>query len=39
MHEISEWNENWNEWKRKFHIKCTHDDIEVSKKELPKQWL
>jgi hypothetical protein len=35
MHQIFE----WNEWGKKIHIKCTHYDIEVLKKELSKQWL
>lgn len=36
MHQISKWNEDWNEWKKEIHIQCTH---EVSKKKLPKKWL
>uniref|UniRef100_UPI0030FEAE38 hypothetical chloroplast RF19 n=1 Tax=Cyathodium cavernarum TaxID=351593 RepID=UPI0030FEAE38 len=35
----SEWNQDWSEWKKEIHIRCTYDGTEVSKKELPEQWL
>nr|QWW92918.1 hypothetical protein [Herbertus javanicus] len=34
-----EWNEDWSEWNKEFHIRCTYDGTEVSEKELPEQWL
>ncbi len=35
----TEWNEDWTEWNKEIHIKCTYDGTEVSEKELPEQWL
>nr|YP_007026196.1 hypothetical chloroplast RF19 [Apopellia endiviifolia]AFU88906.1 hypothetical chloroplast RF19 [Apopellia endiviifolia]WIA67789.1 hypothetical chloroplast RF19 [Apopellia endiviifolia]WKW94998.1 hypothetical chloroplast RF19 [Apopellia endiviifolia] len=34
-----EWNEDWSEWNKEVHIRCTYDGTEVSEKELPEQWL
>nr|YP_009668200.1 Ycf1 [Plagiochila chinensis]QCW58975.1 Ycf1 [Plagiochila chinensis] len=34
-----EWNEDWFEWNKEIHIRCTYDGTEVSEKELPEQWL
>nr|YP_009667951.1 Ycf1 [Radula japonica]QCW58726.1 Ycf1 [Radula japonica] len=34
-----EWNEDWYQWNKEIHIKCTYDGTEVSKEELPEQWL
>nr|QYB18385.1 Ycf1 [Riccia fluitans] len=34
-----EWNQDWYEWNKEIHIKCTYDGTEVSEKELPEQWL
>lgn len=34
-----EWNEDWSEWSKEIHIRCTYDGTEVSEKELPEQWL
>ncbi|CAM6006757.1 unnamed protein product (chloroplast) [Sphagnum balticum] len=39
LFQIPEWNEDWNEWNKEIHIKCTYDGTEVSEKELPEQWL
>nr|YP_009668033.1 Ycf1 [Jubula hutchinsiae]QCW58808.1 Ycf1 [Jubula hutchinsiae] len=35
----TEWTEDWFEWNKEIHIRCTYDGIEVSKEELPEQWL
>lgn len=37
--QTTEWNEDWSEWSREIHIRCTYDGTEVSEKELPEQWL
>nr|YP_009668533.1 Ycf1 [Heteroscyphus argutus]QCW59308.1 Ycf1 [Heteroscyphus argutus] len=34
-----EWNEDWFEWNKEIHIRCTYDGTEVSERELPEQWL
>ena len=39
LFQIPEWNEDWSEWNKEIHIKCTYDGTEVSEKELPEQWL
>jgi hypothetical protein len=39
LFQILEWNEDWNEWNKKNHIKCTYDNTEVSEKEILEQWL
>lgn len=35
----TEWTEDWSEWNKEIHIRCTYDGTEVSKEELPEQWL
>nr|YP_009545172.1 Ycf1 [Gymnomitrion concinnatum]AZB86846.1 Ycf1 [Gymnomitrion concinnatum] len=35
----TEWNEDWYEWNKELHIRCTYDGTEVSERELPEQWL
>nr|QWW92164.1 hypothetical protein [Spruceanthus planifolius] len=35
----TEWTEDWFEWNKEIHIRCTYDGTEVSKEELPEQWL
>nr|YP_010424842.1 hypothetical chloroplast RF1 [Galeola lindleyana]USH94247.1 hypothetical chloroplast RF1 [Galeola lindleyana] len=34
-----EWYEDWKEWKKEMHIKCTHDGIPLSETEFPQDWL
>ncbi len=34
-----EWHEDWSEWNKEIHIRCTYDGTEVSEKGLPEQWL
>nr|YP_010399954.1 Ycf1 [Nowellia curvifolia]UQM88720.1 Ycf1 [Nowellia curvifolia] len=34
-----EWHEDWIEWNKEIHIRCTYDGTEVSEKGLPEQWL
>uniref|UniRef100_A0AAT9UTR5 Protein TIC 214 n=1 Tax=Pallavicinia longispina TaxID=280536 RepID=A0AAT9UTR5_9MARC len=34
-----EWSEDWIEWNKEIHIRCTYDGTEVSERELPEQWL
>lgn len=35
----TEWTEDWSQWNKEVHIRCTYDGTEVSKEELPEQWL
>ncbi|KAG6540303.1 hypothetical protein Mapa_018431 [Marchantia paleacea] len=39
LFQIPEWNQDWYEWNKEIHIRCTYDGTEVSEKELPEQWL
>nr|QQL04788.1 hypothetical chloroplast RF1 [Alhagi sparsifolia] len=34
-----EWSEDFRDWKKEVHIKCTYQGIPVSNKEFPKDWL
>ncbi|AET02026.2 Ycf1 domain protein [Medicago truncatula] len=34
-----EWSEDFRDWSREVHIKCTYQGIPVSHKELPKNWF
>nr|YP_009642734.1 hypothetical chloroplast RF1 [Medicago biflora]QCO74221.1 hypothetical chloroplast RF1 [Medicago biflora] len=34
-----EWSEDFRDWEREVHIKCTYQGIPVSHKELPKNWF
>jgi hypothetical protein len=34
-----EWSEDFRDWRREVHIKCTYQGIPVSHKELPKNWF
>nr|QDI96906.1 hypothetical protein RF1 [Panax wangianus] len=34
-----EWSEDFHEWKREKHIKCTYNGVQVSETELPANWL
>nr|YP_010565947.1 hypothetical protein RF1 [Medicago rotata]UZC30531.1 hypothetical protein RF1 [Medicago rotata] len=35
----AEWIEDFRDWRREIHIKCTYQGIPVSHKELPKNWF
>nr|QXM16256.1 hypothetical chloroplast RF19 [Hedysarum polybotrys] len=34
-----EWSEDFRDWKKEVHIKCTYQGIPVSTKELPQNWV
>nr|YP_010173545.1 hypothetical chloroplast RF1 [Medicago coronata]QSJ48724.1 hypothetical chloroplast RF1 [Medicago coronata] len=34
-----EWSEDFRDWRREVHIKCTYQGIPVSDKELPNNWF
>nr|QGQ49195.1 hypothetical chloroplast RF1 [Eria corneri] len=35
----SEWDEDFQEWNREMHIKCTYNGVQLSEKEFPQDWL
>ena len=34
-----EWSEDFSEWNREMHVKCTYNGIPLSETEFPKNWL
>nr|AOV83520.1 Ycf1 [Glycyrrhiza glabra] len=39
LFQIPEWSEDFRDWKREMHIKCTFYGVPLSEKEFPKDWL
>nr|QHN59003.1 hypothetical chloroplast RF1 [Uncifera acuminata] len=39
LFQIPEWNEDFKEWNREIHIKCTYNGIQLSETEFPQAWL
>nr|YP_009535729.1 Ycf1 [Apostasia shenzhenica]AYJ83745.1 Ycf1 [Apostasia shenzhenica]QGW13160.1 hypothetical chloroplast RF1 [Apostasia shenzhenica] len=37
--QLPEWYEDFKEWNREIHIKCTYNGIQLSETEFPKNWL
>uniref|UniRef100_A0AAU6W8T8 Protein TIC 214 n=1 Tax=Coelogyne cootesii TaxID=2511900 RepID=A0AAU6W8T8_9ASPA len=35
----NEWDEDFKEWDRETHIKCTYNGVQLSEKEFPQDWL
>nr|YP_010983542.1 Ycf1 protein [Bulbophyllum flammuliferum]WOK41709.1 Ycf1 protein [Bulbophyllum flammuliferum] len=35
----TEWDEDFKEWNREIHIKCTYNGVQLSEKEFPQDWL
>nr|YP_009144832.1 Ycf1 [Evelyna sodiroi]AKJ77438.1 Ycf1 [Evelyna sodiroi] len=35
----TEWDEDFKEWNREMHIKCTYNGIQLSETEFPQYWL
>nr|YP_009699698.1 Ycf1 [Grubbia tomentosa]QEJ87551.1 Ycf1 [Grubbia tomentosa]QEJ87721.1 Ycf1 [Grubbia tomentosa] len=36
---LPEWSEDFKEWNRELHVKCTYNGVQLSEKEFPKNWL
>nr|YP_010262252.1 hypothetical protein RF1 [Tainia acuminata]UIX21912.1 hypothetical protein RF1 [Tainia acuminata] len=36
---VPEWYEDFKEWNREMHIKCTYNGVQLSEKEFPQDWL
>nr|YP_010421170.1 hypothetical protein RF1 [Urtica atrichocaulis]USG54973.1 hypothetical protein RF1 [Urtica atrichocaulis] len=34
-----EWSEDFMEWRKEMHVKCTYSAVPLSEKEFPKNWL
>jgi hypothetical protein len=39
LFQIPEWNEDWNEWNKEIHIKCTYDGTEVWRRNYRNNGL
>nr|UZX49698.1 hypothetical protein RF1 [Eurya rubiginosa var. attenuata] len=37
--QIPEWSEDFKEWNREMHVKCTYNGVQLSETEFPKNWL
>nr|YP_010528695.1 hypothetical chloroplast RF1 [Grammatophyllum scriptum]UXW65739.1 hypothetical chloroplast RF1 [Grammatophyllum scriptum]UXW65817.1 hypothetical chloroplast RF1 [Grammatophyllum scriptum] len=39
LFQIPEWDEDFQEWNREMHIKCTYNGVQLSETEFPQDWL
>nr|BAX89556.1 hypothetical chloroplast RF1 [Dendrobium chrysotoxum] len=39
LFQIPEWDEDFKEWNREIHIKCTYNGVQLSETEFPQDWL
>nr|YP_010318363.1 hypothetical protein RF1 [Setchellanthus caeruleus]ULC82855.1 hypothetical protein RF1 [Setchellanthus caeruleus] len=39
LFQFPEWSEDFKDWNREMHIKCTYNGVQLSEKEFPKNWL
>nr|YP_007475847.1 hypothetical chloroplast RF19 [Pseudophoenix vinifera]AGE92912.1 hypothetical chloroplast RF19 [Pseudophoenix vinifera] len=39
LYQSTEWDEDWEEWNRETHVKCTYNGVQLSEKEFPQNWL
>nr|WPN87330.1 hypothetical chloroplast RF1 [Flemingia sp.] len=37
--QFPEWSEDFRDWKREIHIKCTYNGVPLSQREFPQKWL
>nr|YP_009864721.1 hypothetical chloroplast RF1 [Tripladenia cunninghamii]QKE32716.1 hypothetical chloroplast RF1 [Tripladenia cunninghamii] len=37
--QLPEWDEDFKEWNREMHVKCTYNGVQLSQTEFPKDWL
>nr|YP_009938498.1 hypothetical chloroplast RF1 [Achimenes cettoana]QNU39782.1 hypothetical chloroplast RF1 [Achimenes cettoana] len=37
--QLPEWSEDFQEWNREMHVKCTYNGVPLSETEFPKNWL
>nr|YP_010443441.1 hypothetical protein RF1 [Arenaria serpyllifolia]UTE94315.1 hypothetical protein RF1 [Arenaria serpyllifolia] len=35
----AEWSEDFEEWNKEMHVKCTYNGVQLSETEFPKNWL
>nr|YP_010040475.1 Ycf1 protein [Sedum emarginatum]QOZ39857.1 Ycf1 protein [Sedum emarginatum] len=39
LFQLPEWSEDFENWNKETHIKCTYSGVQLSEKDLPKNWL
>nr|UVW79858.1 hypothetical chloroplast RF19 [Gymnocarpos przewalskii] len=39
LFQLPEWSEDFKEWNREMHVKCTYNGVQLSENEFPKNWL
>nr|YP_010888526.1 hypothetical chloroplast RF19 [Pedicularis oliveriana]YP_010888534.1 hypothetical chloroplast RF19 [Pedicularis oliveriana]WJJ68303.1 hypothetical chloroplast RF19 [Pedicularis oliveriana]WJJ68311.1 hypothetical chloroplast RF19 [Pedicularis oliveriana] len=39
LFQLPEWSEDFQEWEREVHVKCTYNGVPLSETEFPKNWL
>uniref|UniRef100_A0AAU6N539 Protein TIC 214 n=1 Tax=Potentilla x subdigitata TaxID=3121419 RepID=A0AAU6N539_9ROSA len=39
LFQFPEWSEDFKDWNREIHVKCTYNGVQLSEKEFPKDWL
>nr|YP_010888776.1 hypothetical chloroplast RF19 [Pedicularis lyrata]WJJ68553.1 hypothetical chloroplast RF19 [Pedicularis lyrata] len=39
LFQFPEWSEDFHEWEREVHVKCTYNGVPLSETEFPKNWL
>nr|YP_009891823.1 Ycf1.2 [Moriera spinosa]QKK38196.1 Ycf1.2 [Moriera spinosa] len=39
LFQFPEWSEDFKDWKREMHIKCTYNGVQLSEREFPRNWL
>nr|YP_010732709.1 hypothetical protein RF1 [Coleogyne ramosissima]WEG91073.1 hypothetical protein RF1 [Coleogyne ramosissima] len=39
LFQFPEWYEDFKDWNREMHVKCTYNGVQLSEKEFPKNWL
>nr|YP_010953047.1 Ycf1 protein [Dianella tasmanica]WMQ75335.1 Ycf1 protein [Dianella tasmanica]WMQ75420.1 Ycf1 protein [Dianella tasmanica] len=37
--QFPEWYEDWKDWNREMHVKCTYNGVQLSETEFPQNWL
>uniref|UniRef100_UPI0030E3AB3B hypothetical chloroplast RF1 n=1 Tax=Sedum lushanense TaxID=3114545 RepID=UPI0030E3AB3B len=39
LFQFPEWSEDFKNWNKETHVKCTYSGVQLSEKDLPKNWL
>nr|YP_010387076.1 hypothetical protein RF1 [Aristotelia fruticosa]UPO67107.1 hypothetical protein RF1 [Aristotelia fruticosa] len=39
LFQFPEWSEDFRDWNREMHVKCTYNGVQLSETEFPKNWL